>query len=260
LSLALSAFTSTGAADSGLRETVPWAQRAGFAAVQLNAAAPGIRPRDLDRSARRDLAAIIRREGLDLSGADLWIPPEHFTDPVLADRAISAVTGAVELIADLATLVRGTGSAAPRPVLAVTLPPATADSTLTEFAAVADRAGVRIADHAVPPRPSNPAIEPAIAVGIDPAATLASGLDPAAQASTLAARIASARLSDVSRHVGGGRVVPGSRDGRLDLLAYSIALTTSGFKGHIIADARSLPQPRAAAAAMLEAWRNAPAP
>src|SRR5690606_31780409 len=38
------------------RALIDWARASGFAAVQLNAAAPGIRPRDLDRSGRRDLA------------------------------------------------------------------------------------------------------------------------------------------------------------------------------------------------------------
>ena len=39
------------------------------------------------------------------------------------------------------------------------------------------------------------------------------------------------------------------------LLGYRVALATSEFAGHIIADLRSLPQPEAAASAMLEAWR-----
>jgi sugar phosphate isomerase/epimerase len=256
LSLSLCGFTPSAAAGENLREVIPWVRATGFAAVHLNAAAAGIRPRDLDRSARRDLAAIIRREGLDLSGADLWIPPEHFTEASNSDRAVTAVQSCIEYIAEIAGLVRGIGSAAHRPVLSIALPPALADSILLEIAAAADRAGVRIADHTVPLREANQRIEPAIGIGIDPAALLASGLDPAGQVFALGTRVASARLSDVSRSIGGGRIVPGSREGKLDLLGYSVALATSEFAGHIIADLRSLPQPEAAAAGMLETWRE----
>ncbi|MEM7756072.1 MAG: hypothetical protein AAF297_10600, partial [Planctomycetota bacterium] len=59
----------------------------GARAIQLDATRAGLRPRDLERSARRDLAATMRREELAFSGVDLWIPPHHFVDPDRADRA-----------------------------------------------------------------------------------------------------------------------------------------------------------------------------
>jgi len=257
LSLALHGLAPAGPAGRTLREQIPWARATGFAAVQPSATTAGVRPRELDRSARRDVAAIIRREGLNLSGLDLWIPAEHFTDLAHLDRAMAAMLGAVELAAELSMLVRGTLSTTHAlPIVSAMLPSEITRETLTTLAAAADRAGVRIVDHALPARPDEPAIDPAIGIGVDPAAALAAGLDPASLVSSLGKRLASARLCDVSRTVGGGRVIPGSREGKLDLLTYSVALATSEFAGHVIADLRSLPQPEAAAAQMLDAWRE----
>jgi len=255
LSIALCGLLPSAPSGPGPREQIPWARAAGFDAVHLNAAAPGVRPRELDRSARRDLAAIIRREGLDLSGADLWLPPEHLLTPAHADRALAALSAAIELIAELSTLVRGIGTRSPRPVLSTLLPPDLSADALDLLASAAERAGIRIADHAVPPREPNSRIEPALAVGLDPAAALSAGLDPAALVSKLGDRLASARLSDVSRTMGGGRVIPGSREGKLDLLAYAVALTTAEFDGHLCLDTRSLSSPDAPQSA-LERWKT----
>jgi sugar phosphate isomerase/epimerase len=241
LSIALCGLLPSAPSGPGPREQIPWARSAGFDAVHLNVAAPGVRPRELDRSARRDLAAIIRREGLALSGADLWLPPEHLLTPAHADRALAALSAAIELIAELSTLVHGTGVRSARPVLSTLLPPELSTDALDILASAAEHAGIRIADHALPPREPNPRIEPALAIGIDPAAALAAGFDPAALVSRLGDRLASARLSDISRTVGGGRVIPGSREGRIDLLAYAVSLTTAEFKAFLCIDTRSLP-------------------
>src|SRR5690606_13026801 len=72
---------------AGPRAPIEAAAKAGFRAVALDASAAGLRPRDLDRSARRDLAALLRRLELAFAGLDLWIPPEHFASPEHADRA-----------------------------------------------------------------------------------------------------------------------------------------------------------------------------
>lgn len=240
LSIALCGLLPSAPSGPGPREQIPWARTAGFDAVHLNVAAPGVRPRELDRSARRDLAAIIRREGLALSGADLWLPPEHLLTPAHADRALAALTNAIDLIAELSTLVRGIGARGTRPVLSTLLPPELSADALDILASAAEHAGIRIADHALPPREPNPRIEPALGIGIDPAAALAAGHDPAALVSRLADRLASARLSDISRTLGGGRVTPGSKDGKLDLLAYAVALTTTQFETFLCVDTRSL--------------------
>ncbi len=73
----------------------------GFRAVQISATVSGLRPRDLDQSARRDVLATLNRNELSLSGIDLWIPVENFLDPTNIDRALGATREAIELASDL---------------------------------------------------------------------------------------------------------------------------------------------------------------
>ena len=238
LSLALVGISS---AEIGVdpRAQITWAGGAGFNAVQLNAAASTVRPRDLDRSGRRDLAALMRRSGLLSSGVDLFIPPAHVTEPAHADRAIAALLGAISLSAELAGLTGGT------PIVSTELPrgPA-ADSAIHTIAEAAQSHGVRIADCAWPPSDRHGPESP-IGVGVDPAAIFLVGesggeaaRDPAAAVSTLRGRLASVRLSDIASS---GRVAPGS--GRLDELAYVVAIATSAFRGSLVVDLRGLRRP-----------------
>lgn len=224
----------------------------GFRAVQLDAVLPGIRARDLDRSARRDLAALLRRQGLAFTGLDLFIPPVHFADPQRVDRALAAAASACELAADLARLA-GNAHAG---VVCTTLPEAIDPRTLDALGAAADRTGVALADLSWPPasavaeraRPGGVGL----GIGIDPAAVLMRGADPASAIAGLAVPVAAARLSDVSAV---GRVVPGSPGGRLDVLGYAAALHTRGFAGAVVADLRGLPDAAHAGELMLAAWR-----
>lgn len=213
------------------RTQIAWAGDAGFAAVQLDATAPSVRPRELDRSARRDLGATMRRRGLACSGVDLFIPPAHLLAPAHADRAISALLGAIELAAQLASLTGGT------PVLSTRLPrEAEARSAIDAVAEHAMAHAVRVADHAWPPDDSTPPGSP-IGVGLDPAAMFLAdaSIDPAAAASRLKERVASARLTDLDAD---GRVPPG--EGRLDELAFGVALATGSYSGHLVLDLRGL--------------------
>ena len=77
------------------------ASRLGFRAVTISAARAGLRPRELDRSARRGLAAELRRLELHCTGIDLFLPREHYQRSEHVDRAIAAATGAIELADDL---------------------------------------------------------------------------------------------------------------------------------------------------------------
>lgn len=228
--------------SGGPRAAVEWAAGLGAKAVALDAAV--LRGRDLDRSARRDIASMLRRVQLDLAGVDLWIPPEHYADPATADRAVSAVADAANLAAELARLV-GSGSS---PRVSIILPSEGSDSAARALAARADRAGAAIADHAWPTRVGADHGD-ALGVGIDPAAVLAGGSDPAAAAGT-AKPLVAARLSDLAAH---GRVPVGAPGGRLDVLAYVVALTTAGFTRHLIADCRGVTRPADAARAALDA-------
>jgi sugar phosphate isomerase/epimerase len=206
--------------------------------VQLDAALPGIRPRELDRSARRDLASLLRRSQLDLSGLDLWVPPAHFLDPAQQDRAVSAVVGGLELAAELARLLSAT------PVLSTALPDKVPPALLDSVRAAADLHGCTLADHAFPSHGG----EGPLAIGIDPAELLAARLDPAAEVSRLPATPAAARLSD---YANAGRVTPGK--GQLDVLAYHIALSTKGYRGFTVVDLRRVQGQAEAAKHALEA-------
>jgi sugar phosphate isomerase/epimerase len=254
------AHRSSSPADRGaeVRDLLAWARTQGLRAVQINAATPGVRPRDLDRSARRDLAATLRRHDLECSGLDLWIPPEHFVEPAQIDRAVASVLSAIDLAHDLATLATGsvvTSRPSRAGVVSVLLPAQPAPDAL---AAIAERAlsrGVRLADHAWPPREPTPATD-SVAVGLDPAVLLARNEDPCAAASRLGSRIASARLSDVAK--GGGGVVGartpiGARGGGLDPLLYFVSLATAGYPGHAVLDVRGLTHQAAAVQAAIEA-------
>jgi sugar phosphate isomerase/epimerase len=211
------------------RLMMEWAARS-FRFIQLDATLAGIRPRELDRSARRDIAAILRRLQLNLSGVDLWIPPAHFVTPAHMDRAIEAVNSAADFAGELATLNAGA-----RPVVSLQLHPEVSPAVLESLASAADRSGVRIADHQWPRPELAPTIGP-VGPGIDPAAIFMAGSDdPAASVSGLGLQIASARLSDVTS---AGRTKPGS--GRLDLLKYEIALSTAAYASPLILDLRGL--------------------
>ncbi|HZW10381.1 MAG TPA: hypothetical protein VFF69_10800 [Phycisphaerales bacterium] len=231
----------SGAADP--RAPLEWAGASGFRWVTLDAATPGLRPRELDRSGRRDLAALLRRLELGFAGLDLWIPAPHFLDPALADRALAAASEAARLAADIASLSGG------HRIVSVTLPAEMPPPALESLLAHADSHGVVIADHAWPPREGeDPEL---LGVGIDPASVLAAGDNPAKAAARLGSRLAVARLSDSSEI---GRVEPGRGHGRLNDLAYTVALATAGYDRPVVLDLRAVPEPQAAALRALRWW------
>lgn len=227
-----------------VRDAVDWAAQAGFRGVTLDGTAPGVRPRELDRSARRDLAASMRRVGLASAGVDLWIPPEHLDDARHADRAVAAAISAMELAGDLAALTEG------QRTLSITLPrsttgPATWRHTLEDEA---QRLGVRIADCAWPTAADVDPTGP-IGIGIDPALVLGAGEDPARAVSRAAAALVSVRVSDWN----GVARVPVGR-GRLDTLAFAVGVATAGYTGFAVADLRGTPDPLAAADAAVDVF------
>jgi sugar phosphate isomerase/epimerase len=242
LSLALASLRPPPGGDP--RAPVEWAAGEGFRHVTLDASAPGLRPRELDRSARRDLAALLRRLELGLAGIDLWIPTAHYTDPAHADRAAGAITGALDLAADLAGLAGGDA------VVSLSLPrenlPATLRDTLISHA---DSRHATLADHAWPPAESP--THDALGVGLDPALVLLAGDNPAKAAARLGARLAVARLSDASEVA---RVEPGSREGRLNDLAFVVALQTVKHSRPLVLDTRGLPSPADSARRVLRWW------
>jgi sugar phosphate isomerase/epimerase len=215
--------------------------------VQLDGAAAGVRARDLDRSGRREVAGLLRRTGVRLSGIDLWIPASHFVESARVERAVDAATGAIELAADLAKLAGDPGGA----IVAVTLPEG--GEAVAQLARAAELRGVRLADHTLPDagRKRPPSAEPSFGIGIDPAALLLRGLDPARAVLDAGGRLVQARLSDGNEV---GRVAPGS--GRLDAAGYLGALAGAGHSRPVVLDLRGLPDQDAAAQAAASFWRG----
>ena len=214
---------------------------AGFSRVQLSAAQPGLRPRELDRSARRDLLATLRRLGLGAVGLDLWLPVAHWHDPAQSDRAMDALVVAIRLAGDLGRL--------PLSVSLASTPDDGADSTPTAIAREAERYGIAIADHAVPP-----VVHPGLGVGIDPASWLGAGRDPVAAVGAHAASLVSVRLGDLLP--GGLRAPLGTGAGGLDLSGYRRALQAASFRGPLVVDVRGWTDPWTGLAQTVQAWRE----
>jgi len=231
------------------RALIDRAHDLGFRAVALDATRPGLRPRELDRSARRELAALLRRLELRCAGLDLWIPPAHFSDPARTDRALDAAGAACALAAELAALAPGSA----RAVVSLTLPEECPPPVRRDLEDRAARVGARIADHAWPPAANEGAPDPnaPLGVGIDPAVLLLRKQDPAAAASQHAHRIVSTRLSDSD---GAVRVAPGK--GGLDVAGYAVALATGGIGGDVVLDLRGLRGQDEIARDALDAWAN----
>jgi sugar phosphate isomerase/epimerase len=238
----------------GPRTAIEWASAAGFRAVQLDGSAPGIRARELSRSARRDIAALLRRRELAFSGLDLWIPPEHFVDGQRVMRAVDATREAMGMASELDGVVAA-GSQRGAAVVSIMLPASIPEAVLAELEAAAAASGCLLADHALDRiiNGRNSATEQAIRIGIDPAMLLLAGHDPTVTTARLVGRIASARLSNASKV---GRIAPGSRssEGRLDQPAYLAALSIAGYVRPLVLDLRGVADQDRAARQVLSSW------
>ncbi|MFN0131652.1 MAG: sugar phosphate isomerase/epimerase family protein [Phycisphaerales bacterium] len=223
------------------RRTFAWAASIGARAVQIDAALVGVRPRQLDRSARREVAALMRRAELAVSGLDLWIPPAHFGDGVKAGRAVEAVVAAMELATELTGLVGG----GTRGVVSVELPES--GEVRAELSRRAQELGALLADHGTMAA-SGGAAEGPIGVGIDPATVMASGGDPVTVAARAGTRLMSARLSTWAS---GQRVSPTFPGQGLDIAAYVAAAHVAGYRGAMVADLRGVAKQAEAARAWI---------
>ncbi|MEO1278099.1 MAG: hypothetical protein AAFV77_03995 [Planctomycetota bacterium] len=239
LGLALCAWAQTPA-----RPSIAIATTLGYRAVQLDATHPEIRPRSLDRSARRDLASVLRRNQLSCTGLDLWLPPDHLAGGPKLERATEAVVGAIEFAREFAGLVHTAA------VVSLALP---LDPDAHAMAAIDEASRqheVAVADHAWPAKETGP-------LGLDPALAIMAGQSAPKSATQLGARLASARLSDAGVS---GRLPVDASGGSLDVPAYAAALSISAPNIPVVADVRSLPEPAIAAAAALRSWTDATEP
>ncbi|MEM7628572.1 MAG: hypothetical protein AAF356_04025 [Planctomycetota bacterium] len=234
------------------RAAIAWAGSTGARALAIDATAPATRPRNLDRSARRDLAASMRRSELASAGIDLFIPPEHFIDDAHADRAVSAVLQGIELARELA----GTGTGSGEACLSIALPAEPPAGVISTINTEAGRLGVIVADHA----PRDPGAAPSedahsIGIGVDPAVLLREKLDPVAVLTRAGDRLGAIRLSDASAF---GRCPVDAEGSRLDVHAYAIAAATVGAR-FITLDLRGVADQDEAARGTLALWRDATA-
>jgi sugar phosphate isomerase/epimerase len=223
----------------------------GFESIQLDATLKGIRSRELSHSGRRDLHALVRRRGARPAGLDCFIPPKHYTSTEHGERALTATREAIELAADLGHL----------PV-SLTLPvdelPEAVSRAIVE---AADGYDVPLAVHGeTEPEALSHWLEqidlPTVGAGLDPAAALAAGADPAQAAQQLGPRLMVARLSDWEPSPSGGRCAVGQ--GRLDLAAYRVSVDLAERrKGPIALELRGLNAPLAAAQQAGQRWADA---
>lgn len=245
--ISVSAYGFSTPASPNPRAAIDAIAHLGVRGITLDAARSGLRPRELGRSARRDLASLLRRVELEFTGLDLWVPPEHFTSPSRAQRAIDAVGQALEMAGELAPLVGGRSQA----IVSVLLPTDLSAEARTALGAMAQRHGATLADHALVVDGQTP--PPGIGVGIDPVFYLTDGSSPAKAATRAGTNLASARLSDTTAM---GRCAIGASGGKLDLTGYAGALIVSG-RDWVTLDVREMPEPEVAVAQAIEAWTEA---
>lgn len=257
-----------GALDGEIEADLERLSRLGYLHVQLSATRPGLRPRDLDGAERRAFRGTLRRREMNVSGLDLWIPAAHFADPAHVDRAVDAVRDAIEFAAEFGRVP--ISLSLPAPAEGTGLP-----ESVRAILAHADHHGVELVDHTAPVRASSPtavvgelidalarpaestaptaspsdAAERArIRVGIDPAALLARGEDPAAVVLSLGSRIGAARACDLTisgmrAPIADFRCGAAAQDAQLDVLEFVVALSVAGFAGPVVVDARQWPDP-----------------
>ncbi len=197
-----------------LRSLLVWIAAKGARAVTLDATAADVRPRDLDTSARREVAALVKRHGLSLAGVDVWVPESHFASAATVHRAADAVAAAIVMAGQV-----GTRLGAGRVVVSVGLGRAPVE-VVSALLRTAEREGVELVDGSWSAREEGGA-----RVSVDPAAVLAAGGDAASVVVELSkvGRLGSARLSDFD---GVERVVVGR--GKLDVVGYEAACGVAG--------------------------------
>jgi len=236
-----------------VRSAVDRVAQLGFESVQLDATLKGIRPRELDRSGRRDLQALIRRRGAHPTGLDCFIPAWHYTSREHGDRALAATLEAIELAGDLGRLS-----------MSLSLPVATLSADAAHaIVEAADRHDVPLAVHA--PDAIDALLQwieavdlPVLGAGLDPAAVLGEGRDPCEVAQQLGQRLRVARLSDLQPGTGGEGIRCAVGSGQLDVAAYRVSVDLAERRpGPVVLELRGLHAPIAAAQQASETWRNA---
>lgn len=231
-------LAATLAALGDSMEGLAWLSANEFGAVQLSAAQPGLRPRELDGAARRGLREQLRRLELEPSGIDLWIPVAHFASEAEVARAIDAMVSALALAEFLG-----------RVPLSCVLPGASmAVEARRSIVDEAARRGVAIADFA-----EDAVVEGPVGFGVDQALCQARGVSMVEAIVRAASNLVAVRLGE--HGPGGSRrpVAEGSRAAE-ELLSVKATLEIGLFRGIAVADARAWPDPRSGLLATRAAW------
>lgn len=224
----------------GPKSALAWADRVGFRRVALDLTAPGIRPRELDRSARRGLAAHLRRAELAVVGCDLIIPEGHFADPAHTDRAVFAAVAAIEFARELVGLCDAA---------AVVTMPAIADGEAREtVGAAAEREGVVVAE--LIGAGAEPQAGGWSSIALDLPAVLAAGGDASGEIGRLGEELGQARIADL---IDGIRRPLGAPGGRLDAVALAGAIAVCE-RADAVIDLRGMSDQDAGARSALSAW------
>lgn len=239
LGLSLTGVAREGVSPRGL---IAWAGGVGVSSVALDVTRAELRPRELDRSARRDLAAALRRAELGLAGLDLLIPPRHFIEPAHVDRACAAVAGACALAGELVGLVDG------RARVCVEFPAEIGEATLTALAGAALAAGAVLVDVSWPAVATR--WRPGLHAGIDVGAALAASADPAAGVLAASSSLEMIRVADWD----GARRAAVGRGGRLDAAALRATLSVLGRDVAVVVDARGIDDAERAVRGAAAAW------
>lgn len=184
---------------------------------------------------------------LHCDAMDLFIPPEHLLQPEHVDRAVEAVSAAMQLAGDIGASV-----------LFVRLPPQEPGEDMPEsvraIEALAHATTVRIADVARNGRGMCSIAtdgDSPIGIGLDTAAWIADGCDPIMEMVTLGGHLAGMRLVDLDET---GTRAPVSHDGRVDLHALHVALQTGASPLALVADARGWVDPAGGLQQTRAAW------
>ncbi len=180
---------------------------------------------------------------LTLTGLDLPIPPNHFSDPSFQDRAVAAVAAACDFLAQTAGLVET--------ILQIFISiPNPAGPAALAAGQHARAAGVTLVN-TVRPLPEMPE---GFAAGIDLAAELDAGNDPL-ESIAATPDLAAIRLGDSSA---AGRCALGA--GRLDLAGAYAVIETTARGASLVIDPRGAGDPLGVATASLTAWADAARP
>jgi sugar phosphate isomerase/epimerase len=239
-----------------VQEGLEWVSASGIRGVQLSATQAGMRPRDLDVSARRDLRATLRRLELTCSGIDFWIPVEDWLEGATMERAVDAFRQACRMAeelhrAPLSLLVPGPQKESGRQ--------ARCADVLATMVQTANVHGVQLANLAWSTGDERmKAPYPPMGACIDPAAILASGRRPFPVVTGAAGAIVAARIVDLLRT--GQRGPLNHEDGQLDVMEFRVALESAGCPGLPVIDARHWSEPRSGILQSLAAWQGVSQP